>query len=73
MTKITGKGFSTEELSNTERAQYREMFREFEAERPIARPFWGVLRSFRSLAATAGILGALGVVVAWAVKQGFFQ
>ena len=73
MSKITGDGFNRGEFSEEERAQHREMFREFSDQYPLARPFFNALRTAKSMGYTFGVLAALGGGVAWMVKAGWFQ
>lgn len=73
MSKITGNGFSREDFSEDERAQHREMFREFTDQYPLSKPFFNAMRTAKSMAVTFGILAALGGGVAWMVKVGWFQ
>jgi hypothetical protein len=73
MSKITGHGFGREEFSDDERAQHREMFHEYNEQRPVSKPFFNALGAAKSMAYTAGIMGVLGGAVAWMVKAGWFQ
>lgn len=71
--KITGEGFSREDFSPDEAARHRQMFSEYGQDRPVARPFFALLRSAKTLMGIIVVCGAFGGALAWAFERGFFQ